>query len=162
MKKFKNVFVASVLVMSLLPTTIAYGAEREYVNKDKERFHIIVEDSERAVPNNIVPLLRANLEWQWGLNVDGGLVGGYDVSATSSATSSVDYLYVKAAMFFQNGSQKSNEDTARNSDHCATSFYDGSTNDKLKKTGTFKSTHKFEHTGYTPATKYVTRDLEDI
>lgn len=162
MRKFKRVFVGGMLAMSLLPATIAYGAEQENLNEDENGFYLVVEDSERAVPNDSVLMSRAALDWQWGLYVDGGWVGGYDVSAVSSATSSVDYLYAKAEMFFADGSQKSNEKTVRNSDSCEAAFYDGSTADRLRSTNTFKSTHKFQHTGYTPATKYVTRNLADI
>lgn len=162
MKKLGNVLIAMGLSVSLMPTMVAFASEESYVNRSEEGYSIVVEGTELAVPTADAALMRAGLEWQWALNVDAGLVGGFDVYAMSGATDTVDSLSVKAEMFFKNGSVKKNSNSARNSDICETEFYDASTNNLVRENNSFKSTHTFEHTGYTKTTKTVSRNLSDV
>lgn len=157
MKKLFKIVIVSCIV-SCLFTQFAFAGQV----LDEEEVHIAVEESELAVPlYDDFERNASGLTWKYGLYIDSGLVGGYHIKAHSGATQTVDYLYVKASMYFKDGSVKSNYNSASNSDYCETRFDDESTGNLPRKTNTFKSVHKFRHKGYASATKYVTKNNGD-
>ena len=92
-----------------------------------------------------------------------GWVRGANATATSTAFVTgnqsspviIDYMYIKIVLTRTNGTTKESE-TGNNVSELSCNLHDGNQSNTFKS---IKSTHTFKHTGYTNATKYVTKTL---
>ena len=163
MKKLgRTLLLALSLSSAIILTAFASELPDEAKFEGPVKNVISVYEEETAVSLN--PLTRASgLSYGWAMDASAGWVSGANATATSTAFVTgdqsspviIDYMYIKIVLTRTNGTTKESE-TGNNVSELSCNLHDGNQSNTFKS---IKSTHTFKHTGYTNATKYVTKTL---
>jgi len=163
MKKLGRGLLLALGVSSMLTTT-AFASEGSDVSKLEGPVENVVSvyEEEQAVPLN--PFARASaISYGWSMDASAGWVSGITADATSTAfvtgnTGSpvnINTMNIKIVLTKTNGSTTESK-AGNNVSKLTCNLYDANSSSTFKSV---KSTHTFKNTGYSDATKYVTKSF---